>query len=239
MATVTYNQIERQVSNLLGNIAGGLIAATDTNYQAVASTTTRNQADFPPAAVQDAMLAAFSELIFAVAETPHHPERTAIQTDVSALSNGAAIPRTNSLGGLPVIGVPGRVWDTTNGKPLVAAPLDDVINYTQFSTSVYADQDLYLYAFYDQRIYHTRTTVRIDVCGFDRLTYDPTNTIPLHDGYEWAFVCGTVAHLAPREASFQPLLEYCSGIWRDQIQRIRSYVDPSLMTYTQGAPAMA
>jgi hypothetical protein len=76
------------------------------------------------------------------------------------------------------------------------------------------------------RIYHTRTNVKIDVCTYNRTTQGTsiatlTNTSILPDALEWALVCGMIALLV-RDGAFESqatiYANYFNGVLADIAQ---------------------
>jgi hypothetical protein len=234
----TYGKVESQVSNLLGNIVGTDMATADTNYQAVASTANRKNVDFPPTAVQDAIVNTVTELFQLISSTPRHPERQLFIDVTAPLANRAQITRL-SAGSLRISGVYGRVYDPSDEETCLPDDLDSIRSYNRFkgAGSVYDGFNTYKYALNGQTIEHTRETVVIEVATWQRPTFSPATSIPVDDYHEWPIVCGAVAKIAPREGSYVRLLEYCAKVWSDHLDHTRSYGALELMTEAESAPS--
>jgi hypothetical protein len=232
----TYGKIESQVSSLLGLIVGADLATVGTNYSATASTSNRQNPDFAIPAIQDAIIDAVTEIVRTIAETPRHPERVDFRDISGALSNRATLPQ-NGQGGTLFIGVFGRVYDSSNNKSLLPAPLDDVRNFNEFSATVYSGFTPYWYAWNGAAIEHTRTTVLIEGCVWARPTYTTGNQVPLRDYHEWPLVHGAIVHLAGREGAYQALWNDSKAIWDEHLAMIRAIGNAELTTDAQGAPS--
>jgi len=234
--TVTFNQIERQVSNLLGNILGGDVATADTNYQAAATTANRKEADFPPIAVQDAILNTISELVQVIAETPLHPHRVVIAALTPALASGTTLPATTA-GGVPFIGRWGRVYDSADNQLLEPTSIDKIRDFNRFASSIYSGLTLYRYAIQNIFIYHTRTNVIVEGCAWNRPAWAGASLIPFSDNYERPIVFGSVAALAGREWKDSELYAAAKGEWEAAVARIRSFAEPGALTFASSAPS--
>lgn len=234
--TVTYNQIERQVSIELGNILGGDVSTADTNYSAAPTTTNRKEPDFPPAAIQDAILATIGELVQSVAETPLHPWRVTIRAVTSALVSGDLLPVT--IGGVPVIGRWGRVTDSSSGLLLQPVDVDAIRSFNRFAASVYSGKNSYWYAIENANIEHTRAAVIVEGCVWNRPAWAGASLIPFSDTCEWPIVWGAVCRLAPREWKEAGLTTFAQSQWDSWITRIRGFADPVVLTGAASAPAV-
>lgn len=232
----TYGAIERQVSNLLGLILGATLADVGTNYSATASTSNRMNPDFPLATIQDAIVNAVTEIVRTIAETPRHPERADFRDVSSALGNRATVPQSGQ-GGTPFIGRFGRVYDSSNAKSLLPAPLDDVRSFNEFASTIYSGFQPYWYAWNGAAIEHTRTNVFLEGCVWARPTYTTGNDVPLRDYHERALIHGAIVHLAGREAMYQQLFNDSKAIWDEHLTMIRAIGNAELTTDAQGAPS--
>jgi len=234
---VTYNMIERQVSNQLGLILGGDIATAETNYTAAGTTANRKEPDFPPLAVQDAILSTLGELAQVIAETPLHPDRVDMVALTSALGSGITLPGATA-GGVPFIGRWGRVIDSSSNVLLEPMSIDAVRSFLRFSASVYSGKTMYWYAIQNNHIYHTRTAVIVEGCAWNRPTWGGSSLIPFGDTYEWPIVWGAVLRLADREWKDSGLFAAAKGEWEGCLARIRSFADPVALTAAASAPAV-
>lgn len=232
----TYGKVESQVSNLLGLIVGADMSTVGTAYSATASTSNRQNPDFPLPAIQDAIIDAVTEIVRAIAETPRHPERVDFRDISGALSNRATLPQ-NGQGGTPFIGIFGRVYDSSNNKSLLPAPLDDVRNFNEFAATIYSGFTPYWYAWNGAAIEHTRAAIFLEGCVWARPAYVAGNQVPLRDYHERALVHGAVVHLALREGAYQALFGGSKAIWDEHLAMIRAIGNAELTTDAMGAPS--
>ena len=232
----TYGTIERQVSNLLGLIVGATMSDAGTNYSATASTSNRQNPDFPIPAIQDAIVNAVTEIVRTIAETPRHPERADYRDVSGSLANRATLPTTGS-GGTAFIGIFGRVYDASNSKSCLPMSLDEVRNFNEFSSTVYSGYTPYWYAYNGAAIEHTRTNVIIEGCVWTRPTYATASNVALRDYHEKPLVHGAIVHLAPREGAYQELWMDSKAIWETHLAQIRAIGIADLTTDAQGAPS--
>lgn len=234
--SILYQVIERQVSAALGTILGSDVAAVDANYTTAGSSANRNNPDFPPSYVQDAILGALSDIVETICSTPHHPERATFAAITAALANRATLPRVTSTSA-PIIGTFGRCYDSSNNNELLPGAADMIRSFTRNPNSMYTGLNIYWYAFDGNAILHTRTNVVLDCCTWTRPTYASASNIPVDDYHERGLVAGAVVHLAPREGAYLPLYNAYLPLWQAHLALIRSMGDPLVATDAQSAPA--
>lgn len=202
---LTYNSVIRAAALRINGLAGATSAALETSYTTVPLTTTQvDSADFTLSALKDAALAVESRLATAIASyrDPQtralHPWRALLKSNILAVGNGASIPSTDT-GSNQIIGVPGAVYDNVSGRVCDEMPLDDVRRANRNAGS-WLVTPIYGYCIVGNRIEHTRTSVEIEVCVYNRTTQATaigtlTNNIILPDALEEAYVCGIVSLL--------------------------------------------
>lgn len=232
---ITYPKVIQECLNVLGAVLGATPSAADANYTATPSTSTVIGPDFLASQVQEALAATIAETVEAIASTPLNPERGRFESDTIALAHNAVIPRTDS-GGSVIIGVPGRVRDSGNNKPLLPIDADKVRSFVEFASTVYAGFQPYWFAVLGDAILHTRSSVLIRVCTFTRPTSFSGN-ISLDDWHEGGLVWGTVAKLALKESLFAELWAGADKAWQAHLAQIRSYNAPALYGIAHGAPS--
>jgi hypothetical protein len=233
--TIAYNKIFNEVANLLGAGSGFDAFTAETNYNATLSTSNVIGPDFTPSKIADAVAATLVDIVRTICETPRHPDRSYFRSVTAALGNRAVIPNVDLLG-FKVIGIPGRVSDSSNGQPLKPQDLDTVRSYTRHSATIYSQMSPYWYCINGNVIEHTRTNVLIEVCVFERPS-PLTGNIPLPDSYEWPLTYGAVAFLAPKEGMYASLHSQCLAKYNDHLQQIRALGAPELATTAQTAPS--
>ena len=233
--SVTYNKIFNEVANLLGAGSGSDAATAETNYLATLSTSNVIGPDFTPAKITDAVAATLADIVRTIAETPRHPDRKAFLSTTAALANRATIPNVDVLG-FRMVGIPGRVFDSSNQQTLESKALDSVQKYNRFASSIYSQFGPYWYCINGNVIEHTRTNVMIEVCTFERPTVF-SGTIPLPDDYEWPLTYGAAAFLAPKEGMYASVHAQCIAIYNNFLAQIRALGMPELTTTAQAAPS--
>ena len=233
---ITYNKVTQEVMNLLAAVAGSNPASADSNYTAAPSPATASGPDFVPAHVLDAIVACQGEIVEAIASTPLNPERGRYADVTTSLANRAAIPQTGSGTGKLIIGVPGVVRDSADAETLLDAPLDAIRNFNRFASTVYASFSAYLYSIHAGQIEHTRPSVIIEVCVYERPT-SLNGNIDLNDWHEGGLVQGAVAKLALKESMFGDLYQGASAAWAGHLAEIRNYGNAELYGKAAAAPA--
>jgi hypothetical protein len=223
--SVPYSVVLRETAIRANAIVGPIPSTLETNYVVSPLTTTQVQSSiFSFTAIKDAVLNAEERLAWAIADTADHPWRTYMSLVTSDLANAAILPATSS-GSVPIIGVWGAVVDSTSAFPCSQMPLDQVrrraINAnTQFKCPVY------WYNITGNRIEHTRTNVKVEVCGYSRstqsTTFDANGNILLPDALEYAYVCGAVSMLVRDDE------------WKEQSQIYASYFNNALTQISKG-----
>lgn len=232
---ITFETIIQQILNALGAVKGANPVDADTNFAASPSTSTVIGPDFVPRMIEPCLAAAFSEIVEAIASTPLNPERGRYESDTVALANNTIIPRTDS-GGATIIGVPGRVRDSSDDKVLLAADADKVRSFNEFSSTVYNGFSTYWYAKVGDAILHTRTNVLIRVCTFTRPT-SFVGVINVDDWHEGGLVQLSIAKIALKESMFSELFAGADRIGQAHLAQIRSYGNPELYARAHAAPS--
>jgi hypothetical protein len=206
---VSINTIIRQASLRINGIAGSLPADVEAAY-VTTPLPSIDSADFPLSFFRDTCLAVESKLATAIASYRDektralHPWRSLLLSQTAAIPNRGTIPSVDS-GGNQIIGVLGSVFDALDSEMCDEMPLDDVRIAVRNSGN-WLKSNVYAFALVGNRIEHTRTNVKIDVCTYNRTTRTTaiatlTNNILLPDALEEAYVCGIVS-LAIRDGAF-------------------------------------
>lgn len=196
---VSYQQLLHDTALRMNALVGTQFAALETTY-ATATLTASNfrSADWPFSSFRDAILMAVGDFIAAIAHTAEHPERPAFESNTATVLNNAVIPSTNA-GSLPIIGAYGAVVDSSDGNILDPYPLAEVRRIVAETWRLYP---LYLYAFNGGRIAHTRPSVVIRVCTFDRTAqltaFNAAGNMPLADYHESGVVAQALRHLTSK-----------------------------------------
>lgn len=236
--TITYNQLERQVSNLLGLILAGDttdLTTAEANYLAPASVTNRKEPDWPPSAVQDGLIAAMNDLAQAIASTRMHPHRIDMSTVTANLPTNSSMPAA-PLSGIPFIGRWGSVIDTATNLPLEEVDKARVLSINRHASTIFAGKTFYYYCIEENRIFHTRANVYVRGCSWQSPTWGGSNLIPFSDTFEAPIVNRAVMLLAPREGKYADLWQAAKAVWDAAVADIQSY-DAAMTPLAIAAPA--
>ncbi len=194
MAT-TYNTCLRQIAVAINAITGATAATLEASYATVPLTSANFQSSILPfTALKDKMLNAQGKIITAVAYQGDHPYRAFLTSQTSALTYGALIPSTDSGGTNQIIGVYGAVRDNSGSNILTKGNLSQIRARVANPGTMFL-VDVPLYAIDDRRIYHTTTSVVIDVVTYTRPSADSltlTSNILLPDDAVPAIVNGAL-----------------------------------------------
>jgi len=139
------------------------------------------------------MLNSQGKIITAVAYQGDHPYRAYLTSQTAALTYGLVIPSTDSSGN-KIIGVYGAVRDNADGNIMIEGNLSQIRARVSNPGTMFL-VDTSLYAIDDRRIYHTTTSVVIDVVTYTRPSADSltlTSTILLPDDAVPAIVHGAL-----------------------------------------------
>jgi len=182
--SVTWNTILRQCAISVNAITGATPALLETSYSTVPLTSANFQSSILSfTSLKDKAINGESKLISAVASQGDHPYRAVLTSQTSALTYGTLIPSTDSGGTNKIIGVYGAVRDSSGGNVMVKGNLSQIrARVTNPNTMFLVSTGLY--ATDDRRIYHTTTSVVIDVCTYTRPSADSlvlTSNITLPD----------------------------------------------------------
>lgn len=190
----TWNDVIRQVAITTNALIGAQPAALETTYSTVPLTAANFQSSIIPfTMMKDKMLNAESALVGTAAATANHPWRAFIADTTGSLASGAPMPTTGT-NGQEIIGVYGAVRDADDAQICTLSETQDIRVRNQNPGNMFL-LPVYQYAFYDRRIYHTRTNVIVDVCVYERPnadTLDLTTEILLPDVALPAYVAGGV-----------------------------------------------
>jgi hypothetical protein len=196
MAT-TYEMIIRQGAKRCNAIiaANAQAGAIETAYATSPITSTQlNSPDFPWTSWKDSLITAEEKLARRIANNPHCSYRTNITSQTALLVNLAALPSVDS-GSNKIIGEWGDVKDASDGRICTLKPIPRIARILRLNLK---GSYYHFNLISGQRITHTRSSVVIDVCTFNRTSRTTaintiTNPILLSDALEEAYVCGLVS----------------------------------------------
>jgi hypothetical protein len=194
---LTYNTVLRQLAVTVNALGGATTPATlNSTYDTVPLTEANfnvatGSSIFPFRFLLDKLVNSQEGLFLALASTATNPLRGTIESQTASLAYGAQA--LVNAAGLPVVGAYGAVRDAVNSQPCTLNELETI---RARSLSSWMILDVYEYAILDQRVYHTRANVIVDVCGYTRPNTDAlnlTSNILLPDILGPAMVQGAVA----------------------------------------------
>lgn len=122
-------------------------------------------ADFPFTWAKDAIIQAESRYAWTIANTGDHPWRAVLRGLTVPLVHKAAIPAV-SAASQPIVGIYGAIYDGTDGTACTEAPLELIRRRVRNANGHYRCA-VYNYKIDGGVVYHTRTSVIIEVCTFD------------------------------------------------------------------------
>ncbi len=177
----TWNTLLRQLSVSVNAVTGATPALLEASYSTVPLTSANFQSSILPFTnLKDHMVNGVFKIISLAANQGNHPYRAALISQTSALSDGDAV--TVNSASVPIIGVWGTVRDQDNNV-MTKGNLSQ-IRARNLNPGTMFLVDTSLWARDDTRIYHTATTVTIDVVAQARPNVDAlvlTATMPLPD----------------------------------------------------------
>lgn len=188
--SVEYDAILRQIALRINAVLGTTAAQLETAYTVTPLTDSEvNSPIFPFTSIVDLVLLAEGRFVNAIANSAH-PYRSYLRGLTSAIANRTALP-TNTSTGVPVVGIPGSVYDSSDGTPCVKRPLREVTIRSANAGSFFKSA-AYWYNINGATVYHTRTNVIIEVCKYDesaqRAAIIANDTMLLADDLEAALV---------------------------------------------------
>lgn len=191
---MNYNTLLRELAVTVNALVGAQPATLQTTYATVPLTSASFQSSiFPFGFLKDKLLNSQEALFMALASTATNPLRRHIESQTAALAYGAQI--TTNAAGLPVVGAYGAVRDGVNSQPLALNELEDIQLRVLNPNSMFK-LAVYQYAIVGDRIFHTRASVIVDVCAYERPdsdSLDLTSEILLPDILGPAMVQGAIA----------------------------------------------
>jgi hypothetical protein len=181
----------------VGALKGSVPAGVDISYATLPLTVADFKGGFSLDMVEDAVQLAEEKIANAIADTGNHPLRRVLLSQTLSIAHGAMIPSTDASS-KPVIGIRGAVVDATDGITCDRYTLAEIRRWVR-NANTWRKGVVYAYHIDDNRIFHTRTNVKIDVCTYDaatqRTAIDNNSAMLLPDTLEEALVWGGCAFL--------------------------------------------
>ncbi len=164
---ISYRQILRESSRAVNAVTGVTPAALESAYMTSPLTSTQiGDSNFTISMIIDKLVGTVGQIVQAYAGVPGHPFRAFNVSQTANLANGAAKPSVNSAA-RPIVGVPGAVRDTTTSILLKRQPIQSIESIIAGIADGSLTGTYHYYDFVEDRIYHTRTNVVMDVCTWD------------------------------------------------------------------------
>jgi len=214
---VAVEKVLRSAAIRINGIAGTTAATIEAAYITTPITATQlDSPDFPLTPLKDTFLLVEEKLVNAVAgfkvkevspagvvSYRYHEWRTSITTQTDNIAHLGAIPSTDASSN-KIVGVYGSVFDATSNIACEEMPIQDIRIAVRNANS-WLVSPIYGFHVVGNRMHHTRTNVKMDVCTYNRSTRATaidtlTNPILLPDAAEEAYVCGMVSLLVRDDA---------------------------------------
>jgi hypothetical protein len=233
---VSYQTVLRQIALGAGMLRGESTPGLQTSYE----DTTLNQWDlipdgkYPLSALTDALLDAESALANAIADTGGHPWRSYLLSFTAAITSGDVIPAVDGDSN-PIIGILGSVCDGEDTSLVCTEQPIEVIRRWE-RTSSYWKQQFYYFKIAVDSIIHTRSSVLIQCCIYNRETQqtalEANNDMLLPDSLVPAIVSGALAFLGVENAVMY------RGMFDSSVSAIKSGLT-SVPSVAMNSPTMA
>lgn len=172
---VTYQQLFHNVALRLSALVGTQTTPANTTYnQSTLLSIDLKSVDWPFASFQHAILMAeeqFADVAASCVDSSgvgNHPWRASMGGVTAPILNGGLIPSADS-GANRIIGAYGEAVDSVDNSPLTKRPLDEV---RRLASEVlgWRDYPMYFYNISGRRAFHTRTSIILGVCVYNRTT---------------------------------------------------------------------
>jgi hypothetical protein len=223
--TVPYNTILRQIAIRANALVGATAATLQITYATSPLTSANFQSSiFPFTACQDAVVSGVERFANAIANTGNQTLRAYILSQTDPLASGDSMSSVDESGD-PIIGIYGSVLDGDDPTIVcTAAPPQEIRR--RLNTSAYWKIPVYLYSIDGNGITHTRDTVIVQCCVFNRATVAASvaanGNLLLADSLESGIVSEGVSRLV-RDDEFMA-----------QAQVYRSYADDAILQIEKG-----
>lgn len=203
-----YHRILAAVALRANALKGSLADSLATRYETMTlAQTDFKSANFPFAAMKDSLRVTENEIVLAVANNEKQALRSVLNDQTSALASGADIPSVGASGA-PIVGVYEGVTDASSGVPLTSEFSLSEIQRLVDNPGSWRKIGIYQFVINYPQIYHTRTSVKIDVCVWDPDDCDTAiaaNSDLLFPGCEGAYVAGLGSKMNNLDGQFAAL----------------------------------
>lgn len=234
--TTPYHDILADIAVRVNALRGAIPATLENTYTNRPLTSTDfGSSIYPFSACISALIMSEERLATTMALTSNPILRAPLHGVTAALAQGAVIP-THSSTNKSIIGVLGSVRDGSDGTTCKEKTLEEIERRNRNAGSFYR-LPMYAYKFDGERIEHTRTTVVIDCCVYDRVTQleraTINSTMLLPDNLGPAVICGAVAILI-RDDEDVAQAEVYATYYKDILNQLSAGVVPTLSKVPPG-----
>lgn len=193
--SLTYHQVLASAAIRISALVGADMPALETTFNTRPLTSANFQSTvFTFSAIKRSLQAAEEKLCRTIATNRSSVYRDYLASTTGSLANVAQLPSLDT-GSKQIIGVWGSIKDATDGRPCRLNKTENIVKIVDNIGSRYL-LSYYFYAIESQRIYHTRTNVKIDCCIYDgdaqKTAIDSDTATLLPYAFEEAYINGTV-----------------------------------------------
>lgn len=188
--SVPYRNITRSVALKINAIVGTTTAQLESAYTTTPLTSTQvGSPIFPFSSIVDLVLQAEGHFVNVIANS-EHAYRSYLRGITSAISSETAMPIITVLS-QPIVGIPGAIYDSTDGTPCVWRPLQEILVWSR-NSGTWHKCDVYWWNINAETVYHTRSAVVAEVCTYNEATQrtaiGANGNILLPDDMEGAYI---------------------------------------------------
>lgn len=226
---IPYQNIIKQVALKSGQIGDrASSAAFNTLFDgAVADLVTG--LEIPRAALKMAILASEARIAALVGRQKNPVLRTALYGKTGELISGALLPNFDTKN-VRFVGNFGNVLDALDDRPLTEKR-KQIVTRRNENAGDFFRLESYYFCLEDTRIYHTRQSVYLEGCVWNRIAqsaaYDDANGVsPLHEELETFFIADVLANL-PQEDWFMSEAETYRRIAKDCEAELKQGIAPT------------
>lgn len=227
---VLYQQILHNVAVRLSAIVGSQVVPANATYNLGALTATDlKSVDWPFNSFRDAILMAEEQFAEVAASSVDehgvgsHPWRASMAALTSPVLNNGLIASTDSTGSNRIIGAYGEAVDSVDGRILTKRPIDEV---RRIVTETWRAHTMYFYNIAGRRAVHTRTSIVLGVCVYNRGTqataYAANGAMLLPDTAEPGLTALAVALMSK------------DGAFTEQANNYKAYATEALAVVARG-----
>jgi hypothetical protein len=214
--------IKRRVSHLLNALKADDFQSAIANYVPDPKVENYNSPMWPPGAIDDAIIDAQSDFIWAICNVAGHPWRDLYKSQTDPIAHGALVPAYDR-NAVNIIGPYGPAFDALTREPVEPIAVNRIRRTRRANYHILPS---FYYAIHDGRMYHTREGVILDCCVHDRrLVSNDCSSIAgsmsIPDVLADALVAKAVQSLVMKEELYPALSQAMGAIVVDAMNAIR------------------